>query len=76
MKDMTEKELREKVTIRRMQQGCYKVTINFRGREYSCQSHNSLAWDDLGDDVHRSYYKTDKQCLEAFYEECKRKNDL
>lgn len=73
---MTEEQLRERITIKRLQQCSYKVTIVYRGREYSCVSHNSLAWDDLGSEYHRSFYKTDKQCLEAFYEECKRVNRI
>jgi len=73
---MTERELREKVTIKWLQQCCYKVTILYYGKEYSCISNNSLAWDDLGEEYNRSYYKTDKQCLKAFYEECKRINGL
>ena len=73
---MTLNQLREKVTIRRLQQCSYKVTIEYRGKYYSCVSNNSLAWDDLGAEFHRSWYKTDKQCLKAFYDECKRINNL
>ncbi len=72
---MTTSELFEKVNVRRLQQGCYKVTIEYRHKFYSCTSNDSLAWDDLGSE-HRVWYKTDKQCLMAFYNECKRKNNL
>ena len=74
----TERDLRDCVEIRRLQQGSYKITITYRGKKYSCVSNNSLAWDDLGAEwnENRSYYKTDKQCLRAFYNECKIKNGL
>ena len=73
---MTEKQLRDKVYVRRLQQGSYEVTIIFKNKPYHCHSNNSLAWDDLGTEGQRSYYKTDRQCLQAFYDECVRKNNL
>lgn len=73
---MTTKELENKVSWRWIGYGTYKVTIIYRGKEYSCKSHNTLANDDYQSEEHRSYYKTDKQCLMAFYDECKRINHL
>lgn len=41
---MTEKQLRDRVTIQRAHgSGQYKVTITFRNRYYSCYSNNSEA---------------------------------
>ncbi len=74
---MTTKELRQKVDVRHAHgYGQYRVTINYRGKYYTCYSNNTLAWDDLGAVNFRAYYTTDKQCLMAFWNECKRKNDL
>ena len=75
---MNEKKLRERVNVQRVQHGQYKVTITYHGKEYTCLSNNSLAWDDLDEEwvQNRSYYKTDKQCLMACYNECKRANNL
>jgi hypothetical protein len=73
---MTEKELRDKVIIRRLQQCSYRVTIKYYGKEYHCVSNNSLAWDDLDSEGKRSFYSTNKECLKAFYNECKIVNGL
>lgn len=73
---MTEKELRERVEVCHAHgYGRYRVTISYRGKYYECFSNNTLAWDDLGSE-HRVWYKTDKACLQAFYNECKRINRL
>lgn len=78
---MTLQELREKVKVKRASGYCsYTVTITYRGKEYSCQSNNSLAWDRLDDDNYRdnevSGFYTNKGAWQAFYDECKRKNNL
>jgi hypothetical protein len=79
---MTLQELRQKVRVER-DRGffyLYKVTITYRGREYTCKSNNSLAWDRLDDDNYRDNevngFYTNKGAYKAFYEECKRKNNL
>lgn len=55
--------------------GTYRVTIYFRKKFYSCVSNNSLAYDDMGEHENNSYY-TSKQAYQAFWDECKRKNNL
>jgi len=78
---MTLQELKERVKVARANgYGCYKVTIVWHGREYECRSNNSLAWDRLDDDNYRDNevngFYTNKGAYKAFYEECKRKNNL
>lgn len=77
---MTTQELRKRITIQWKGYGSYKVTIEYRGKLYSCTSHNSLAYDrikssDVEDNV-ESYGYTYKQACLSFYNECKRNNDL
>lgn len=73
---MTTKQLKERVKWEWVGYGTYKVTIVYHGKEYCCRSHNTIANDDYQSEGHCSYYKTDKQCLMAFYDECKRANHL
>lgn len=58
----------------------YEVTITYRGKKYTCYSNNSLAWDRLDDDNYPDNkivgFYTNKGAYQAFYEECKRKNNL
>ena len=63
---MSKDELRSRITIRWKGYGTYKVTIEYRGKLYSCTSHNSLAYDRIDE----------KGALQAFWDECKRANDL
>ena len=72
---MTTKQLAERVSWEWCGSGTYEVTISYMGKQYHCKSHNTLANDDYQSDS-RSYYKTDKQCLMAFYDECKMSNHL
>lgn len=75
---MTERELRERMTITRKWYGSYLVEIKYRGKWYRCVSHNSLAYDmrnwEPGEP--RSYYSSAKQALKSLYDECKRFNGL
>ena len=79
---MTTRQLEERVAVCRANGYCsYRVTIRFYGRDYSCFSNNTLAYDRMtehgyiGDEkVHDCY--TYKGALLAFYEECKRKHNL
>jgi hypothetical protein len=78
---MTLKELRQKVRVTRAKGYCsYEVTITYRGKEYTCHSNNSLAWDRLEDgnlhDNEVGGFYTNKSAWQAFYDECKRKNNL
>lgn len=77
---MTLNELKDRVTVRRMGYGSYSVTINYGGRPYHCTSNNSLAWDRIND---RDLRETEVGCgytykgaYAAFYDECKRKNNI
>jgi hypothetical protein len=79
---MTTKELKDRITIRFSGYGNYKVTIEFRGKQYTCTTNNSLAYDritgfayDIPDRVEKGFY-TLKGALLAFYNECKLKNGL
>lgn len=72
---MTEKELKERISVRWIGYGTYRVTIKYRNKEYTCTSHNSLAYDDMDEHENNSYY-TSKQAYKAFWDECKRKNEL
>jgi hypothetical protein len=79
---MNTKELRRHITIQWKGYGSYKVTIEYRGRFYSCTSHNSLAYDiitgyadDVPDRAVRDFY-TYKGALQSLYDECKRANGL
>lgn len=77
---MTTQELIGRVTIQWKGCGSYRVTIEYRGKFYSCTSHNSLAYDRIKDyesperAVRYSY--TYKGALQTLYDECKRVNDL
>ena len=79
---MTTQELRGRITIQWKGYGTYKVTIEYRGKFYSCTSHNSLAYDRItgyADEVpDRAVYDfyTYKGALQALFDECKRANDL
>lgn len=78
---MTLKQLKEKVRVERAKGYCsYLVTLKYRGKEYTCHSNNSLAWDRLDDENYRdnqvaSIY-SNKGAYLAFYNECKRVNNL
>lgn len=79
---MTTQELKDRISISFSGYGHYKVTIEYRGKIYSCTSNNTLARDRItgyADDVPERAVKdfyTYKGALLAFYEECKHKNGL
>ena len=78
---MTKQELLNKVSISWKGYGTFNVTIEFRGKSYSCTSHNTLAYDRIRSDDSMSEYRSEfgytyKQALEALYDECKRANNL
>lgn len=79
---MTTQELRERISIEWRGYGSYRITIDFRGKMYSCTSHNSLAYDrikgyadEVLDRVEKCGY-TYKGALQSLYDECKRANGL
>lgn len=61
--------------------GLYKVTFVYRGKTISCTTTNTLAIDRLSEistvtsKTCTSYY-TEKQALQALYDECKWKNGI
>lgn len=78
---MNKKQLFEKVNVRSQGSGNYLVTIEYKGKQYSCHSNNSLAYDRIHNymfynDLERVYEYTCKKALQSFYDECKRKNNL
>lgn len=73
---MTKEELKDRVSVFHGNgYSTYIVQIEYKGNKYSCQSHNSLAFDSL---LESDYPKpmTEKQALQSFYDECKRENSL
>lgn len=59
--------------------GHYIVTIEYKGKQYSCLSNNSLAYDRIHNFMlyknrERVFEYTFKQALQSVYDECKRKN--
>ena len=74
---MTTEQLSERVSVSWKGYGLYEVKITFHGKVYTCHSNNSMAWDDRnwepGDGPH---HYTKKQALQAFWDECCRKNHL
>lgn len=74
---MTTEQLSSRIDARRTSSyGHYKVTIQFRGKEYSCISSDSMAYDRyLDDEATRGHY-TQRDALTSFWNECKRKNNL
>ena len=72
---MTTKQLDDAIDWRWIGYGTYEVTISYRNKIYKCHTHNTTAIDDYQSES-RSYYKTDKQCLMALYDECMRANHL
>ena len=76
--DMTTAQLSQRIIADRTSSyGHYKVTIQYRGKEYSCISTDSMAYDRYNDDnaKGRGIY-TQKDALQSFWSECKRKNNL
>lgn len=74
-------QLLEKVNVRSKGSGNYLVVIEYKGKQYKCQSNNSLAYDRIYNYLlfknrKRAYEYTLKQALQRFYDECKLKNNL
>lgn len=78
MARITEKQLRERVSVSTCCNGQFTVTIQFKGKTYQCRSNNTLAYDmrnwEHGDE--RVYYHSARTALLALYDECKYKNHL
>lgn len=77
---MTLADIKEKTSVKWTGTSQYEVTIEYRGKTYKCKSNNSLAWDRLDDENYPDNYTvglyTNKGAWLAFYEECKKKNNL
>jgi hypothetical protein len=75
---MTTSQLKDRINTQFAGHGHFKVTIDFRGKEYSCTTTDTMAIDRIGDDTidKKRFYVSEKQALTALWNECKRKNDL
>jgi len=77
---MTLKQLKDRTTVVCIGTCQYRVTITYRGKEYTCKSNNSTAWDRMDDynypDNYVVGFYTNKGALQEFYDECKRANNL
>jgi hypothetical protein len=57
--------------------GHYKVTIQYRGKQYSCISTDSMAYDRyMDEDAKGRGIYSQLDALKSFWNECKRKNNL
>lgn len=57
--------------------GHYKVTIQYRGKKYSCITTNSEAYDRYNDEERKgNRYYSQLDALKDLWRECKRKNNL
>lgn len=76
---MTLNELKNKIDVDTCLMGQFKVTINYRGKDYTCKSNNTQAYDAIRawkrDEIPAWGY-TPKQAYESLWSECKRKNEL
>ena len=73
---MSTSELQQRIDVRTTNSyGHYKVTIQFRGKQYSCITTDALAYDRYLDDEAKGFYTQRRACL-ALWNECKRKNNL
>ena len=78
---MTTKQLEERyLGYTFLGRGHYKVGFNIRGIDRYCTTTNTMAIDRLDDNLperdYGRYYVTQKQALQALYDEVKRKNYL
>lgn len=78
---MTLKQFREQVREEWVGYGTHRVYIEYRGKEYTCLTHNTLATDRLRSRYEKSPRSiegggTEKQAYETLWNECKRKNNL
>lgn len=72
---MTLQQLHERVRLGICLQGHFQVTIEYRGKGYTCVSTNTMLYDRIRhDDVDTGY--TEKQAYQALYDICKNKNNL
>lgn len=70
---MTLRQLEDKVTIGPVLQGHFKVTIEFRGKVYTCTSTDTMASDAIRYGDNR---RERKQAFQSLYNYCKFYNRL
>ncbi len=80
---MTLNEYKQRVSIARANGYCsYTITIKYYGKEYTCQTNNSIAWDRLVDASYRDPKDkscegiSEKEAYKVLMWECKYKNGL
>ena len=77
---MTTQQLKNRVSFGASGHGHYHVSIDYRGKEYTHTTTNMQAIDAAREDfppIRRGeYYETQKQALEALYNEAKAANSL
>ena len=78
---MTTQQLQNNISVRWNGYGSYDVTMYFYNKKYTCQSHNSIAYDRIKvsegyNDKTSVYGYTYKQALQAFWNECKLLNNI
>lgn len=75
---MTTAQLSQRIDARTTTSyGHYKVTIQYRGKQYSCISTDSMAYDRyMDEDAKGRGIYTQLDALKSFWNECKRKNNL
>ena len=75
---MTTSELSQRIIADRTHSyGHYKVTIQYRGKQYSCTSTDSMAYDRyLYKPISKRGVYTQRDALKSLWNECKRKNNL
>ena len=76
--NMTTAQLSQRIDARTTTSyGHYKVTIQYRGKQYSCISTDSMAYDRyMDEDAKGRGIYTQLDALKSFWNECKRKNNL
>jgi hypothetical protein len=75
---MTAQELSQRIVADKTSSyGHYKVTIQYRGKEYTCITTNSEAYDRYNDEERKgNRYYSQLDALKDLWRECKRKNNL
>jgi hypothetical protein len=67
---MTTQQLSTRIDLRLTSYGHYRVTIQYRGKQYSCTTTNTMAVDRINSD------EPDKSALLSLWNECKSANNL
>lgn len=78
---MNTQELESRVSTQWVGYGTHEITIEYRGKKYTCRTHNTLATDRIRCNEEEKTNKvmgfyTYKGALMALWNECKRSNNL